>query len=84
MKVGDLVEMSHYGCKRSRYEHRHAKYGIVTAIVDDQALMMSGRYKDVISYRVRWFDNQGNPLVALAGFERKSLKFLNKKKKSNV
>jgi hypothetical protein len=84
MKVGDLVEMSHYGWKRSRYEHRHAKYGIVVDIMGDQVLMMSGRYKDVISYRVRWFDSQGNPLVALTGFERKSLKFLNKKKRSSV
>jgi len=84
VKVGDLVELSQFGRARSRYEHRTSKYGIVLGIADEQKLMMSGRHKDVIAYRIRWFDREGNPVKNVIGFERKMIKFLNKKKRTNV
>jgi len=84
MKVGDLVQLSAYGKRNAFYTHRMAKYGIVVKIYDDQMLMMNDTLKDIVAYRVRWFDNQGNPVESTTGHERKSLKFLNKKKRSNV
>tara|TARA_R110000868_G_scaffold94364_3_gene260389 strand:- start:468 stop:722 length:255 start_codon:yes stop_codon:yes gene_type:complete len=84
MKVGDLVELSQLGWAHSYYEHRKSKYGIVLGIVDEQRLMMNGRYKDNIAYRIRWFDKQGNPVKNVIGFERKMIKHMNKKKSSNV
>ncbi len=84
MKVGDLVQLSAYGKKNSFYAHRKAKYGIVIKIYDDQMLMMNDTLKDIVAYRVRWFDDQGSPVEPIRGHERKSLKFLNKKKRSNV
>jgi len=84
VKVGDLVELSQLGWAHSHYEHRTSKYGIILGIADDQKLMMNGRYKDVIAYRIRWFDGQGNPVKNVIGFERKMIKHLNKKKSSNV
>lgn len=84
MKVGDLVQLSAFGKKNSYYIHRNAKYGIVMSIEDDQMLMRDDSLKDIVSYRVRWFDNQGNPINIVRGHRRICLKFLNKKKRSNV
>ena len=87
MKVGDLVELSQLGWAHSHYEHRKSKYGIVLGIADVQRLMMSERfprYKDITAYRIRWFDKQGNPVKNVIGFERKMIKHLNKKKRSDV
>jgi len=77
MKVGDLVKVSVYGNRHAHYTFRNAKYGIVVSIENDQMIMMNGSYKDIIAYRVRWFDHSGNP-IGLGGFVRSSLKFLNK------
>ena len=84
MKVGDLVQLSAFGKKNSYYIHRNAKYGIVMSIEDDQMLMRDDSLKDIVSYRVRWFDNQGNPMEQTKHYQRIMLKFLNKKKRSNV
>ena len=88
MKVGDLVQLSAYGKSNSYYMFRNAKYGIVLDIVDDQLLMRNGDLKDIVSYRVRWFDQQGDPIETTMGStvvtQRIMLKFLNKKKRSNV
>ena len=88
MKVGDLVQLSAYGKENSYYTIRNAKYGIVVRIEDDQLLMRNGDLKDIVSYRVRWFDKQGNPIETVmggtVGTQRIMLKFLNKKKRSNV
>ena len=84
MKVGDLVQLSAYGKKNSYYIYRKSKYGIIMHIEDDQLLMIDDTLKDIISYRVRWFDKQGMPIETVVGCQRKFLKFLNKKKRSNV
>ena len=89
MKVGDLVQLSAYGKENSYYTIRNAKYGIVVRIEDDQLLMRNGDLKDIVSYRVRWFDQQGNTIETVhpsstVGTQRIMLKFLNKKKRSNV
>lgn len=84
MKVGDLVQLSAYGKSNSYYAFRKAKYGIITEICDDQKLMVDNTLKDIVAYRVRWFDDQGNLMDVVRGFERKCLKFLNKNKQSNV
>ena len=88
MKVGDLVQLSAYGKSNSFYTIRNAKYGIIVRIEDDQLLMRNGDLKDIVSYRVRWFDQQGNPIETTMGgtlgTQRIMLKFLNKKKRSNV
>ena len=84
MKVGDLVQLSAYGKSNSYYMYRNAKYGIVLGIVDDQLLMRDDTLKDIVAYRVRWFDEQGNPIVGTRHYQRIMLKFLNKKKRSNV
>lgn len=84
MKVGDLVQLSAYGKSNSYYAFRNAKYGIVLGIVDDQLLMRNGDLKDVVAYRVRWFDELGNPMERTKHYQRIMLKFLNKKKRSNV
>ena len=87
MKVGDLVQLSAYGKSNSYYTIRNAKYGIIVRIEGDQLLMRNGDLKDIISYRVRWFDQQGNPIENDGwhfGVQRIMLKFLNKKKRSNV
>jgi hypothetical protein len=84
MKVGDLVQLSSYGKKKSYYPIRSAKYGVILGIIDDQMIMRDNSYKDVVAYRVRWFDKQGNPIDHIKHFQRIMLKFLNKKKRSNV
>ena len=84
MKVGDLVQLSAYRKSNSYYAFRNAKYGIILDIVDDQVLMRGDTYKDVVAYRVRWFDEQGNPMERTKHYQRIMLKFLNKKKRSNV
>lgn len=88
MKVGDLVQLSAYGKRKSFYAIRNPKYGIIVRIEDDQLLMSNGELKDIVSYRVRWFDQQGNPIETTTGgtigTQRIMLKFLNKKEESNV
>ncbi len=84
MKVGDLVQLSAYGKKNTYYAFRNAKYGIILDIVDDSVITRDDTFKDVVSYRVRWFDEQGNPMKRARHHQRIMLKFLNKKKRSNV
>lgn len=84
MKVGDLVQLSAYGKSNSYYTIRNAKYGIILGIIDDQVMTRDDSYKDVVAYRVRWFDEQGNPIDHVKHFQRIMLKFLNKKKRSIV
>jgi len=87
VKVGDLVQLSAYGKSNSYYSIltiRNAKYGIILGIIEDQVIMRDNSFKDVVAYRVRWFDKQGNPIDYTKHFQRIMLKFLNKKKRSNV
>jgi hypothetical protein len=88
VKVGDLVQLSAYGKRKSFIAIRNPKYGIIVCIEDDQLLMNNGDLKDIVSYRVRWLDQQGNPIETTTGgtigTQRIMLKFLNKNKTSIV